>query len=393
MVEATVLESPDARTDRPPMVTSLSPSSMATWRQCPRRFFYEKIMRIETETAEPAVCGSFVHLVLEHLMGRPPAERTPDVARLIAGDVWPGFIADPESRFAELALDGDATRAFKHRAWAGITGYFCIEDPTAVEVVGTEQEVRAELGGAPVYGIIDRIDQGAEGLVVTDYKSGKAPAWQDERDEKLGQLRTYAAMLEANGQAVSELRLLFVSPEIAATAKAERCEAEAAAATGRLVAALPGQGEGAVARGLLEVETARRTAWETATNRDVARVAADAAADAVGREVAERLAGPGGGTELRPLLLDALTARRKAFFAKRSALRTRPTTVRLRVRNEDLDLARAEAGGIWAEASACYESWEFPGRTGPLCDWCPFAQQCDAFQAWEAAGRPEPPTV
>ncbi|HXP33547.1 MAG TPA: PD-(D/E)XK nuclease family protein, partial [Acidimicrobiales bacterium] len=375
--------------DRPPMVASLSPSSMATWRQCPRRFFYEKIMRIETETAEPAVCGSFVHLVLEHLMGRPPLERTTEAARLIAGDVWPAFIADPESRFSELALDGDAIRAFKHRAWAGITGYFSIEDPTAVEVVGTEQEVRAELGGAPVYGIIDRIDQGAEGLVVTDYKSGKAPAWQDERDEKLGQLRTYAAMLEANGRPVSELRLLFVSPQISATAKAERCEAEAAAATGRLVAGLPGQPDGAVTRGLLEVETARRTAWETAADRDSARSAADAAAEAVGWQVAERLAGAEG-AGIHPLLLDVLTARRKAFFAKRAALRTRPSTVRLRVRGEDLDLAHAEAGGIWAEATACYEAWEFPGRTGPLCDWCPFAQQCDAFQTWDAAGRPGP---
>jgi RecB family exonuclease len=393
MVEATVLENPEAGTDRPPMVASLSPSSMATWRQCPRRFFYEKILRIETETGEPAVCGSFVHLVLEHLMGRPPVERTTEVARLIAGEVWPAFVADPDSRFAELELDGDATRAFKHRAWAGITGYFCIEDPTAVEVVGTEQEVRAELGGAPVYGIIDRIDQGAEGLVVTDYKSGKAPAWQDEREEKLGQLRTYAAMLEANGRAVSELRLLFVSPQISAAAKAERCDAEAALATGRLVAAFPGQTEGAVTSGLLEVEAARRTAWETAVDRDSARVVADAAAEAVGREVIERLAGPDRGTDVQPLLLDALTARRKAFFAARSALRTRPTTVRLRVRGEDLDLARAEAGGIWAEATACYESWDFPGRTGPLCDWCPFAPQCDAFQAWDAAGRPGPPAA
>src|SRR5580704_2068429 len=258
MVEVTVLENPETGTDRPPMVASLSPSSMATWRQCPRRFFYDKILRIETETGEPAVCGSFVHLVLEHLMGRPPSERTTDVARLIAGEVWPTFVADPDSRFAELDLDGDATRAFKHRAWAGITGYFCIEDPTAVEVVGTEQEVRAELGGAPVYGIIDRIDQGAEGLVVTDYKSGKAPRWDDEREEKLGQLRTYAAMLEANGRHVSELRLLFVSPHVAAGAKLARCSSDANAALDALAAAVPGVD---VTDGVLDAEVAHRQTW------------------------------------------------------------------------------------------------------------------------------------
>src|SRR6516164_8365140 len=230
MVDVPVLDQPEPAVERPPMVASLSPSSMATWRQCPKRFFFEKILRLEVAAAEAAVCGSFVHLVLEHLMGRPSGERTADVARSIASALWPAFIDDPESRFAELGLPPDAVLAFKQRAWAGVVGYFHIEDPNQVDVVGTEQEVRAELDGAPVYGIIDRIDRAGDGLVVTDYKSGKAPAWEDEREEKLGQLRTYAALLEATGQRVTELRLLFVSPQLSAAARADRCVRTAAAA-------------------------------------------------------------------------------------------------------------------------------------------------------------------
>ena len=58
-------------------------------------------------------------------MGRaPPSSGPAEVARLIAGEVWPAFVADPDSRTAELELDGDATRAFKHRAWAGTTRSF-----------------------------------------------------------------------------------------------------------------------------------------------------------------------------------------------------------------------------------------------------------------------------
>jgi hypothetical protein len=124
MVDVPVLDQPEPDVERPPMVASLSPSSMATWRQCPKRFFFEKILRLEVEAEEAAVCGSFVHLVLEHLMGRPSGERTADVARGIAGDLWPAFISDPDSRFAQLDLAPEAVKAFKQRAWAGVVGYF-----------------------------------------------------------------------------------------------------------------------------------------------------------------------------------------------------------------------------------------------------------------------------
>lgn len=399
----TVVFDPLAEEARPPMVASLSPSSMATWRQCPKRFFFEKILRIETETAEPAVCGSFVHLVLQHLMDRPAAERTAEVARRIAAERWPSFIADPGSRFAELGLDAEETRAFKRRAWAGVSGYFLIEDPTRIEVLGVEEEVRADLDGAPVYGIVDRVDRGRDGLVVTDYKSGKAPAWDDEREEKLGQLRTYAAMLEANGRPVAELRLLFVSPQIAASAKVCRCDAEVTAAMARLAEALPGRTTAALIRAVDEVEAAHRATREAAPDRDRARVGAEMAAGEAARAVAAALAGGDGpvaaalaggdGSDIAALVLAAFAARRKAFFARRAADAARPTTVCLRVGEADLARARDEASTIWAEASACYQAWEFPGRTGALCDWCPFAARCEAFSAWDAAGRPRPPAL
>jgi RecB family exonuclease len=364
--------------ERPAMVSSLSPSSMATWRQCPKRFFFEKIMRIETETGEPAVCGSFVHRVLEHLMARPPEERTVDVARAIAGAVWPDFTVDPDSRFAELDLGNEETRAFKHRAWAGVTGYFCIEDPAAVEVVGTEQEVRAELDGAPVFGIIDRVDRGPDGLVVTDYKSGKAPRWDDEREEKLGQLRTYAALLDANGQRVSELRLLFVSPQ--------RCEAAATEALARLLDAVPDAAT-QVAAALGGVDAAHRAARAAAPDALTARRDAEVAAAEAAAAGAVRLTG-GPSPQVADLISAAVLTRRKAFFAHRASAAARPTAVALQVCDEDLAMARLEASTIWGEANACYDAWEFPGHTGPLCDWCPFAQQCETFSAWEAAGRP-----
>jgi putative RecB family exonuclease len=360
------------------MVAALSPSSMATWRQCPRRFFYEKILRLETDTGEPAVCGSFVHLVLERLLQCPPEERTPERARALAAEVWPGFIADPESRFVELDLDAEQSKAFKRRAWAGVTGYFRIEDPRAVEVVCCEEAVSAELDGAPVYGIIDRVDRGPDGLVVTDYKSGKAPVWDDEREEKLGQLRTYAALLEANGKRVSDLRLLFVSPQLSAAARLERCEAREAEAITAVLASTPVTPDD-LGAALAEIDLAQRLVREGKGTRQ-------ASAEAVAARAAELAAGWGDGAA--ELLVAAFDARRRAFFARRTLAKTVPTTVHLRVTEDDLAQARSEAATIWADASACYDAWDFPGRTGALCDWCPFAERCETFQAWEAAGRP-----
>src|SRR5580698_3932970 len=120
MVDVSLIEAPSDGPDglleeRPPMVAALSPSSMATWRQCPKRFFYEKIMRLPTDTGEPAVCGSFVHLVLERLMDLPAGERTVEAARQLAGEAWPDFVADPDERFGELGLSADEAKAFKRK--------------------------------------------------------------------------------------------------------------------------------------------------------------------------------------------------------------------------------------------------------------------------------------
>jgi RecB family exonuclease len=365
-------------TDRPPMVASLSPSSMSTWHQCPKRFFFEKIRRLPTDTNEAAVCGSFVHLVLQHLMDLAAPARTQEAAREIARSSFPAFAADPESRFHELELGPVEVRGFKHRAWAGITGYFRLEDPARVAVVATEQELRADLGGAPVYGIVDRLDHGRDGLVVTDYKSGKAPQWDDEREEKLQQLRTYAALLEAAGHRVAELRLLFLSPQLAAAAKHDRCRVAADDALDRLCEAVPAHPRHRLVEAVHDVDAASRAAREAVPEGGpAAREAGAAAALATAAAVARALDEPA----VESLLLDAWAARRKAFFAGRALDRARPGVVALRVRQADLEMACAEAGEVWAEASACYEAWDFPGHTGPLCHFCPFADRCDAFQA------------
>ncbi|GAC1517610.1 MAG: hypothetical protein NVS1B12_04210 [Acidimicrobiales bacterium] len=385
--------------DRPPMVAALSPSSIATWKQCPKRFFYEKILRLETEPGLEAVCGSFVHEVLEHLMELPAAERLPDTARQVAAARWATFVTDPASRFAELGLDEAGVLAFKRRAWTGITGYFAIENPALVDVVATEQQMQAELAGAPIFGIVDRLERAGDRLVVSDYKTGKAPKWQDEIDEKLEQLHLYAAMLDALGTPVSTLRLLFVSPQLGALAKAARCRETAEAATARLAAAVPDMPNHKVLAAIAHVDEAARAARVAALAPAAGQAAADAEdggsrADRARAAAAEAAMGASmelaGTAALAPLILDACAARKRAYFAGRDAERARPTEITLEVGPEHVEAARIEVARVWSEASACSESWDFPATTGVLCDWCPFRDRCDGFAAWDAAGRPAP---
>lgn len=367
------------------MVAALSPSSIATWKQCPKRFFFEKILRLETEPGLEAVCGSFVHEVLEHLMELPPAERHPDAARQVATARWATFADDPTSRFAELGLDAVGVLEFKRRAWTGITGYFTIEDPAQVDVIATEQQMQADLAGAPIFGIVDRLERSGDRVVVSDYKTGKAPKWQDEIDEKLEQLHLYAAMLHELGTPVSTLRLLFLSPQLGAAAKAARAREAADAAMDRLVAALPGVPRARVQGAVAAVDDAHRAAREAAGEaEDRLAVAREAGAEAA-RAAAVELSGT---AEVAPLLLEVCATRKRAFFAARDAERSRPTEIVLDVQPEHLEAARAEVARVWAEASACYEAWDFPATTGVLCDWCPFSARCEEFAAWDRAGRP-----
>jgi RecB family exonuclease len=366
------------------MVAALSPSSIATWKQCPRRFFYEKILRLPTEPGLEAVAGSFVHEVLEHLMRLPPQDRTAESARTLATRLWAEFAVNAESHFADLGLDEAQTKDFKRRAWAGVTGYFAIEDPSRVDVVATEQEVEAELDGAPLFGIVDRLERRGDQLVVSDYKTGKAPKWQDEIDEKLEQLRLYAAILDALGTPVSTLRLLFVSPQLGAAAKANRCDEAATAAMAQLAAAVGDHAAALVAT----VDDAHRQARASAgPDEDRAQVAREAAVTAAWAAVNE-VVDADHAQAAAQLVLDAVVTKRKAFFARRDAQRARPAEIVLNVTPEHIESARAEVAAIWREAIRCYEEWDFPPHAGPLCDWCPFAAMCDGYAAWVEAGRP-----
>jgi putative RecB family exonuclease len=156
--------------------------------------------------------GTFAHRVLELLCGDPAPERTIERARELARQVWPETAESLD--FQALQLDDASQRDFRWRAWTAIKGLWSLEDPADVEVRATEQKVSANLDGVPFFGIVDRLDADADGLVITDYKTGKAPRERD-RSKSLDQVLLYAAAVEdSSGERPDRARLLYLGSEI-----------------------------------------------------------------------------------------------------------------------------------------------------------------------------------
>ena len=186
----------------------LSPSGAGTFEQCPRGWRLRYVERLPDPPGEAALAGSFAHRVLELLMQRDPHERTVEVAKAIARTEWPGVEADPD--FRALGFDEAGGKHFRWKAWQAIEGLWALEDPKDVEVRATEHDVEADLGGVPFRGIVDRLDEEGDGLVVTDYKSGKAPSARFRRG-RLDQVLLYAAAVEqATGEMPVHARLLYL---------------------------------------------------------------------------------------------------------------------------------------------------------------------------------------
>ena len=186
----------------------LSPSGASTFEQCPRRWRFRYVDRLPDPAGEAALAGSFAHRVLELLLQADPADRTKDTAKAIARREWPE--TEAEDDYQALELDDEGGRRFRWKAWQAIEGLWALEDPAEVEVRATEIDVEADLGGVPFRGIVDRLEVEGDGLVVTDYKSGRAPSPR-YASSRLDQVLLYAAAVtESTGEMPVRARLLYL---------------------------------------------------------------------------------------------------------------------------------------------------------------------------------------
>ena len=190
---------------------SLSPSSMGTFTSCPLAFRFSYVERLPEAPSAPASKGTLVHLALQRLLWRPPAERTIENALADLETATNELAAHPE--FSELELTDEEWAGFHADAAVLVRRYFEIEDPRDVRVLGLELRVSAETAeGVVIRGIIDRLELDANGeLVVTDYKTGSAPSegWEQK---SLAGVHIYSLMCERMfGRRPARVQLLYLS--------------------------------------------------------------------------------------------------------------------------------------------------------------------------------------
>ncbi len=185
---------------------SLTPSKVSTFKECALAFRLSAIDKVPEPTNVQAFKGTVVHRALELLMWEEqPGARTPPTALKKLDRAVEELLAGEEG--SSLGLEGAALEQFVADARQLVGNYFVLEDPNDVRVMGTELRMQVDIGPRPdeaqahggrlrLRGIIDRLEMDDNGdLVVTDYKTGRAPG-QSHEQSRLGGVHFYAFLCE-----------------------------------------------------------------------------------------------------------------------------------------------------------------------------------------------------
>ncbi|HEV8597169.1 MAG TPA: PD-(D/E)XK nuclease family protein, partial [Candidatus Dormibacteraeota bacterium] len=150
----------------------LSYSAIATYRECPRQYWYRYVQRLPVVQSAEAVQGVILHEVLRRVgelrkQGK-PITRTR--LRSIHDAVWQ-VTQFPDPRRAPVFKRNGARELEAYRARGGF------------EVVPAfvEQPFDVAVDGWQLRGVIDRIDPSGDGWRIIDYKSGR-PVARKRRD-------------------------------------------------------------------------------------------------------------------------------------------------------------------------------------------------------------------
>lgn len=186
----------------------VSPSSLSTYSQCPLKYKYSRVNKLQEPPTQATLMGNFVHDVLESFYGLlAPEDRTVSSLRSLSTSVWAdGAWAD---RIKGFVPDKEAQK-FRWSAWWCLENVFRVEDPTKITVGGVETELDGTVRDVRVKGYIDRwfLDNGS--ILISDYKTGKTPR-EPYVDDKFVQLIIYALLLsKISERPVGSVELLYL---------------------------------------------------------------------------------------------------------------------------------------------------------------------------------------
>lgn len=175
----------------PRRLYACTPTRLATWLDCPRRFRLTYLDRPPPAKGLPWAHNSMgvsVHNALRNWWDLPRHRRTPGGAVALLQRDW----------LTEGYRDAEQASGWLERAGAMVAGYVATLDP-ADEPVGVERTVAVRTSRLALRGRVDRIDRAGDEVVVIDYKTGRHVLSVDDARGSLA-LALYA------GAAASTLR-------------------------------------------------------------------------------------------------------------------------------------------------------------------------------------------
>jgi len=262
-----------------PLPGSLTPSKVAAFKDCALAFRFSVIDGLPEPPNEQAFKGTVVHRALQLLMWEEPrGHRSLPSALQKLDRAFAELSATPEGE--ALALSGERLSEFMEDARRLVCNYFVLEDPDSIGVIGTELFLQADITAnsgwqrdleglwpaaklpseavsaaqplsreavsaqrpcepgwlvghgtqspeaGPLLrlrGIIDRLELGPDGeLVVTDYKTGRAPGEAQEQ-ARLGGVHFYAFLCEkVLGRRPARVQLLHLREPLVVSATPSR---------------------------------------------------------------------------------------------------------------------------------------------------------------------------
>jgi putative RecB family exonuclease len=158
--------------DAPPRLFTCTPSKLAAYEDCPRRYRFTYVDRPAPQKGPPWAhnsLGASVHTALKNWYALPPDRRSAAALPTLLKATW----------VSEGYRDQDQERAAFRRALGWLEGYVAALDP-ADDPVGVERVVAVRTPTLALSGRVDRIDRRGDDLVIVDYKTGRTGLDSDD---------------------------------------------------------------------------------------------------------------------------------------------------------------------------------------------------------------------
>lgn len=193
------------------MTAAISPSRAADFKQCPLKFRFRTIDRLDEAPSPAAARGTLVHAVLEEVFDLPAAERTRDAAVGLLPGQWDALVAERPELAEMLETKGTSLEGWFAEAGRLVERWFTLEDPSRLEPSEREVKVEVDAEGLLLRGVVDRIDVAPTGEVrIVDYKTGRSPSERFE-GRALFQMKFYGLVLwRLTGRVPDLLQLVYL---------------------------------------------------------------------------------------------------------------------------------------------------------------------------------------